>query len=162
MIDNDSGHFEVTAEPLSIEREAARVSAPGHGALATFAGTVRDHASGHARVRGILYESYPEMAEAKMAEIGGELIARHSGGNPMRISIVHRVAELAVGETSVIIAVGAEHRREALAACAEGIDRVKQVVPIWKKERFEDGSEWVGWGGDPPDTVPKEDPRRTV
>lgn len=157
MIENSFGHFEVTDRPLSLERESGRVSDPGHGAIATFVGVVRDHAGGRTGVTGIFYEAYGEMAEKKMAEIGAEVIARHAASKKMRISIVHRVGELAVGDASVVIAVGGERRREALAACADAIDRLKEIVPVWKKERFADGSEWVGWGGDAPGSSPRGD-----
>ena len=150
MIENASGRYEITPDVLSVERESARVSDPGHGAIATFVGVVRDHAGGRTGVRSIFYEAFAEMAEAKMAEIGAALLARHANGKKMRVSIVHRVGELAVGEASVVIAVGCERRKEALAACAEAIERLKEIVPVWKKERFADGSEWVGWAGDPP------------
>ena len=151
MIDNGCGHFEIAGAPLSVERESARVAATGHGAIASFAGVVRDHAAGRAGVVGIFYEAYPEMAEEKMAQVGAEAIARHAAGKSMRISIVHRVGDLAVGDASVVIAVGSERRKEALAACAFAIDRLKEIVPVWKKEKFADGAEWVGWGGDAPD-----------
>lgn len=150
MIDDVSGHYEITSAKLSVEREADRVADPGHGAIATFVGVVRDHAGGRTGVVSILYEAYAEMAEEKMAEIGAALVSRWAQGKRMRVSIVHRVGELAVGEASVVIAVGCERRKEALAACAEAIDRLKEIVPVWKKERFADGSEWVGWAGDPP------------
>ncbi len=153
MIENASGRFEITSRPLSVESECAYVGDPGHGAIASFVGVVRDHAE-RAGVVGIFYEAYPEMAEAKMAEVGAEVIARHASGKKMKVSIVHRVGDLVVGEASVVIAIGCERRREALAACADAIERLKQVVPIWKKEKFSDGSVWVGWGGDAPSAAP--------
>ena len=152
MIQNSFGHFEITDATLSIERESNRVADPGHGAIATFVGVVRNHAGQKTGVTGIFYEAYPEMAEAKMADVGAEIVARHAAGKSMRVSIVHRIGELAVGDASVVIAVGSERRREGLAACADAIDRLKQIVPVWKKEKFADGSVWVGWGGDPPAT----------
>jgi molybdopterin synthase catalytic subunit len=150
MIENSYGHFEITGHALSVERENARVSDPGHGAVASFVGVVRDHAAGRSGVTGIFYEAYPEMAEAKMAEVGVEAVNQHAAGKKMKLSIVHRIGELAVGDASVVIAVGAERRREALDACSFAIDRLKAIVPVWKKEKFADGSVWVGWGGDPP------------
>lgn len=151
MIEDETGHYEITAEPLSLARESARVAHPGHGAIASFVGVVRDHAGGRTGVRSIFYEAFPEMAEKKMAEIGAALLAGHARERRMRVSIVHRTGELAVGEASVVIAIGCERRKEALAACAEAIERLKECVPVWKKERFDDGSVWVGWAGDPPD-----------
>lgn len=150
MIENGRGHFEVTDAVLSPERESARVSDPGHGAIATFIGVVRDHAAGKSGVTGIRYEAYAEMAEEKMAQVGAEAIDRFAAGKKMKLSIVHRVGDLAVGDASVVIAVGCERRKEALAACAFAIDRLKEIVPVWKKEKFADGEEWVGWGGDAP------------
>jgi molybdopterin synthase catalytic subunit len=153
VIDDATGHYEITAAVLSVERESARVADPGHGAIATFVGVVRNHAAGRTGVTSILYEAFPEMAEAKMAEIGASLLSRYGQGKRMRLSIVHRVGELAVGDASVVIAIGCERRKEALRACAEAIERLKEIVPVWKKERFADGSEWVGWGGDAPSTT---------
>ena len=158
MIENTIGHFEITTAALSVERESARVSDAGHGASASFVGVVRDHAAGRSGVVGIFYEAFAEMAEAKMAEVGIEAHTKHSSNKKMRIAIAHRVGELAVGEASVVIAVGAERRREALAACEFAIDRLKQIVPIWKKEKFSNGAEWVGWGGDEPARVGDRDP----
>ena len=151
MIEDITGHYEITADKLSVEREHARVSHPGHGAIASFVGVVREHAGGRTGVTSILYEAFPEMAEKEMAAIGAALVSRHGPGMRMRVSIVHRTGELAVGEASVVIAVGCERRKEALRACAEAIERLKETVPVWKKERFADGTEWVGWAGDPPD-----------
>ena len=150
MIDDGAGHFEITGGVLSVERENARVADRGHGAVASFVGVVREHAGGKSGVTGIFYEAYAEMAEAKMAQVGAEAIARFANEKKMKISIVHRVGDLAVGDASVVIAVGSERRKEALAACSYAIDRLKEIVPIWKKEKFSDGAEWVGWGGDAP------------
>ena len=155
MIDDATGHYEVTSAVLSSDRECERVAHPGHGAIATFVGVVRDHAGERSGVTSILYEAFAEMAEKKMAEIGAALVSRYAQGKRMRVSIVHRVGELRVGEASVVIAIGCERRKESLAACAEAIERLKEIVPVWKKERFADGSEWVGWHGDAPTTTPK-------
>ena len=152
---------EITAAPLSVERENDRVADGGHGAIANFVGVVRDHAAGRDGVIGIFYEAFAEMAEVKMSEVGADAIARHAAEKKMRISIVHRVGDLKVGDASVVIAVGSERRREALAACAFAIDRLKEIVPVWKKEIFADGSVWVGWGGDLPTAAGNQDPART-
>ena len=150
MIDDSTGHYEVTSAVLSSDRECERVAHPGHGAVSTFVGVVREHAGGRTGVTSILYEAFAEMAEKKMAEIGAALVSRYGHGRRIRVSIVHRVGELRVGDASVVIAIGSERRKESLAACAEAIERLKEIVPIWKKERFADGSEWVGWHGDAP------------
>lgn len=155
MIDDATGHYEITGAVLSADRECERVAHPGHGAIATFVGVVRNHAGERAGVTSILYEAFVEMAEKKMAQIGATLVSRYAQGKRMRVSIVHRVGELRVGEASVVIAVGCERRKESLAACAEAIERLKEIVPVWKKERFADGSEWVGWHGDAPTAPPK-------
>ena len=158
MIENAIGHFEITTAALSVERESARVCDVGHGAIASFVGVVRDHAAGKSGVTGIFYEAFAEMAEAKMAEVGASAHAQFAGDKKMKIAIAHRIGELVVGDASVVIAVGAERRREALAACDFAINRLKQIVPIWKKEKFSNGAEWVGWGGDAPADVGDRDP----
>ena len=87
------------------------------------------------------YDAYPEMAVAKMRQIGEELRDRWPVD---QVAIVHRVGRLGVGEASVAIAISSPHRHEALAACAYAIERLKEVVPIWKKEVWTDGAEWIG------------------
>ena len=114
----------------------------GDGAVVTFVGTVRDNTGGR-KVIALEYEAYPEMAEAEMRRIGSEVMARWSlHGLAMR----HRTGKLAVGEISVVIAASAPHREAAFAACSEALDRLKETVPVWKKEYFEDGEVWVGQG----------------
>lgn len=132
--------YEVTGEPLSADRVAARVVAPEHGAVATFTGTVREWTFGQRTVQ-LEYEAYPEMAIKEMERIGREIAARWAGS---ACAIAHRVGSLAIGEASVIIAVATPHRADAFEACRYAIDRLKEIVPIWKKERWEDGEVWVG------------------
>lgn len=131
--------IEVTEAPLSLDPLLKAVSRPNCGAVAFFVGIVR----GPSRGRDILYleyEAYREMAEAKMREIAEAIKIQW----PVEeIAIVHRVGRLEIGEASVIVAVSAPHRKEALEACAYGIERVKEVVPIWKKEVWEGGEEWI-------------------
>ena len=117
----------------------------GHdaGAIAVFLGNVRETAQGR-RVLFLEYEAYAPMAEAQMRSIA---IALGPESGPCRVAILHRVGRLELGETSVAIAVASPHRRVALAACAEAIERVKKTVPIWKKEHFEGGAVWIE--GDP-------------
>ena len=129
----------ITEEEIDPRELAARVLEPRDGAVVTFAGVVRDH-SGSRRTLHLEYEAYHGMAEAKMAEIVGEAMGQWPVGDA---AIVHRVGHLEVGEVSVLIAVASPHRGEAFAACRYIIDRVKEVVPIWKKEVAADGSEWV-------------------
>jgi len=131
--------IEVTEAPLSLDPLLKAVSRPTCGAAAFFVGIVR----GPSRGRDVLYleyEAYKEMAEAKMREIAEAIKARW----PVEeVAIVHRMGRLQIGEASVIVAVSAPHRKEALEACAYGIERVKEVVPIWKKEVWEGGEEWI-------------------
>lgn len=135
----------MTEQPLSVADALDHVADPGHGAIATFSGTVRTPSGGR-EVVSIFYEAYPEMAEDKLAEIGSECAGKFEVG---RLALAHRYGELTVGETSVVIAVGARRRRAALDACAWCIERIKEVLPVWKKERFSDGTQWVGWAGAP-------------
>jgi molybdopterin synthase catalytic subunit len=129
----------VTGEPLSVDAALARVRDPGMGGVCLFVGTVRRENRGK-RVERLDYETYVEMAEAKMAEIARE--AERTWG-PLRIALHHRVGRLAVGEDAVVVAVAAPHRAEAFAACRFAIDRLKEIVPIWKKEHTDDGAVWI-------------------
>ena len=112
------------------------------GAVVTFLGTVRD-LTGERVTVALDYEAYPAMAEKKLAEIGGEAASRWPGA---QVAIVHRVGELLPGDLAVVIAASAPHRKEAFRACEHAIDRLKEDVPIWKKEQFRDGEVWVGLG----------------
>ncbi|MBI3891064.1 MAG: molybdenum cofactor biosynthesis protein MoaE [Candidatus Wallbacteria bacterium] len=113
---------------------------PSSGAVTLFLGRVRDHHEGH-EVRSIHYQAYAEMALPVMGSIAEETLAKFPVS---RIAILHRVGHLQVGEVSVLVAVASAHRDEAFRACRHGIDRIKQDVPIWKKEVLADGTEeWV-------------------
>ena len=117
-----------------------QVRRPGCGAVVTFLGTVRDLTDGQVTV-ALDYEAYPGMAEKKMAEIERETRARWPVGE---LRMVHRLGHLDVGEVSVAVAVSRPHRGQAFEACRHAIDRLKELVPIWKKENWADGStEWV-------------------
>lgn len=131
---------QVTEAPLDPEAVTARVRADTHGAVVTFLGTTRSVTDGR-RVLYLEYECYLPMALRKLEEVRQEVRQRRGVGE---VAVAHRVGRLEVGETSLVVAVGAPHRREAFAACLEVVDRIKQVVPIWKREVFEDGSVWVG------------------
>jgi molybdopterin synthase catalytic subunit len=111
------------------------------GAVIVFRGVARRHSRGRDVVH-LEYEAYPEMAEKVMAQIGNEIKERWPVSN---VAIVHRTGVLEIGQASVIIAIAAPHRGEAFAASQYAIDRLKQVVPIWKKEVWSDGSQWIGW-----------------
>ena len=130
----------LTTEPIDYFALTEGVRRPGCGAVVTFLGTVRDLTDG--RVTTALdYEAYPGMAEKKLAEIEAETRARWPVGD---IALVHRLGHLEVGEVSVAVAVSCPHRGEAFEACRHAIDRLKELVPIWKQENWADGStEWV-------------------
>ncbi len=134
--------FEITEDPLSVDAVAAKVARRSSGAIATFTGVVREHSRGR-RVDHLEYEAYPEIALAKMREIADEVRAKWDVD---AVAMSHRVGRLEVGEASVVIAVAAPHRQQALEACAYAIERLKVAVPIWKKEVWTDGSEWIGLG----------------
>jgi molybdopterin synthase catalytic subunit/molybdopterin converting factor small subunit len=136
------GSFRITEEPLSLEAVVAEVADDGTGAIGTFTGTVRRESRGRT-VLYLEYEAYAEMAEDVMAQIAADLRGRHEIS---AISIHHRVGRVEIGEASVVIAVSAPHRHAALAACREAIDTLKQTVPLWKKEVYEGGEEWIGRG----------------
>jgi molybdopterin synthase catalytic subunit len=130
----------VGPEPIDGGALADRVASPGAGAVVLFLGTVRDHSPGKQGVTHLEYEAYGEVVEEKMAEVVAEAAARW----PLEaIAAVHRVGSLTVGETSVGIAVAAAHRAEAFEAGRFLIDEVKRRVPIWKKEHWPGGAEWV-------------------
>lgn len=131
--------YQVTDKPLSVDPILKAISRPTCGAVALFVGVVREPSRGR-NVLYLEYEAYREMAEAKLREIGEEIKTKWS---VEEVAIVHRVGRLGVGEASVIVAVSAPHRKEALGACAYGIERVKEIVPIWKKEVWEGGEEWI-------------------
>jgi molybdopterin synthase catalytic subunit len=133
--------FRVVDRPLSLAEVVEAVRAEGRGAVVTFQGDVRAETGGRRVVR-LEYEAYREMAERKLAEIGEALEREHGAA----VAIVHRVGALEPGAAAVVVACAAPHRAPAFRACAEAIERLKREVPVWKREVFEDGSEWVGLG----------------
>ena len=136
------GAFLLSETPLSLERVAAEVASDDAGAIATFVGTTRAHSRGRDVIR-LEYEAYEGMAEAEMERIAGELRERH---DVIDVAIHHRVGPVEIGETSVVIAVSAPHRAAAFDACREAIDTLKQTVPLWKKELYVGGEEWIDQG----------------
>ena len=136
------GAFVVTEAPLSLDDAVAEVADQRAGAIATFTGTVRSSSRGR-EVEHLEYEAYTEMAESVMAGIATVLKARYDLHD---VAIHHRVGEVDIGEASVVIAVSAPHRQDALAACRDAIDTLKETVPLWKKEIYEGGEEWIGRG----------------
>ena len=131
--------FELTPEPLDARRLEAAVSHKSAGAICTFTGVVRDNSRGQS-VTHLDYEAYGEMAIAQMRKIGDEIDAQWPEA---RVAMAHRTGSLEIGEASVIVSVSCPHRAEAIAACKWGIDRLKESVPIWKKEHAADGTYWI-------------------
>ena len=129
----------ITEEPLDPEATTALVCKSTNGAVVTFLGTTRDN-TGHRKVLHLEYEAYRPMADKKLAEIAREVGERWSVED---VAIAHRLGRLEVGDISLVVSVASPHRREAFAACQYVVDRVKQTVPIWKKEFFEGGEVWV-------------------
>ncbi|HEY2354517.1 MAG TPA: molybdenum cofactor biosynthesis protein MoaE [Gaiellaceae bacterium] len=136
------GSFLLTPEPLDVAAVLREVESPDAGALASFVGTVRRRS----RERDVLhldYEAYEEMAEEMLARLGAELIERHG---LTAVAIHHRLGRVEIGEPSVVIAVSAPHRAAALDACREAIETLKTSIPLWKKEVYAGGEEWIGQG----------------
>jgi molybdopterin synthase catalytic subunit len=136
------GAFLLSDEPLSLDRVVDEVRDDEAGAIATFTGTTRIH-SRDRTVTHLDYEAYEGMAERVMAEIAAGLQARYE---LCAVAIHHRIGRVGIGETSVVIAVSAAHRQAALAACKDAIDELKEHVPLWKKEVYAGGEEWIGRG----------------
>lgn len=134
--------FKITGDPLSVAEAVSAVAKTTCGAIATFSGVVRESSRGR-QVSYLEYQAYPEMAVAKMRQIEGEIRGKWE---IEQMLIHHRIGRLEIGEASVVIAVSAPHRRQALEACAYAIERLKQIVPVWKKEVSPDGSFWIGMG----------------
>ncbi len=131
--------FEVTADALDPGRVVDHVRRNDAGAIALFYGVVRDH-NRDRKVLHLEYDAYPEMATSVMQRIAEEIKERF---NVAEIAIQHRTGRLEIGETSLLVAVSSGHRREAFEACHALVDRFKEAVPIWKKEVFEGGEEWI-------------------
>jgi molybdopterin synthase catalytic subunit len=130
----------VTAQPLSLDDATAFIADPGAGGSCIFFGTVRDHGD-NGTVTGLTYEAWEEIALRRLDELGNEVFDRWS---LCKVAMLHRFGTLAVGETSVVVAVSAPHRAEAFDACRYGIEQLKHDVPIWKKELLASGeSTWV-------------------
>lgn len=129
----------VTSQPLSADAVLRAVEGPGAGAVTTFVGLVRDHNQGRT-VLFLDYEAYAPLAEKALGLIVEEARARWTGA---RMAIHHRTGRLEIGEASVVIAVATPHRADAFAACRYAIERIKQIVPIWKHEHFEGGEVWI-------------------
>ena len=131
--------IEITNEVLDPVAVAAKVSRGTNGAVVTFLGVTRNF-TGDRQVLRLAYEAYRPMADTKLAEVADEMRNRW----PVEVAISHRLGTLEIGEASLVVAVGSPHRKDAFEACHYSIDRIKQIVPIWKKEFFADGEVWVG------------------
>ncbi len=136
--------YRVVTEPLSPDAIADEVDDPGAGGIVIFSGVVRNETGGRP-VKFLEYEAHAPMAEVKMREIGEAVRVRWPGVR--RVAMLHRIGRLEIGEASVLIAVAAAHRGDAFEACRYAIDTLKRIVPVWKKEHFEDGEVWVGLQG---------------
>jgi molybdopterin converting factor subunit 1 len=141
-LSDDEGRLRITSAPLDARLVETLVAHSGAGGLVTFTGTVRDHTGDHL-VNALHYEAYPPMVLKTLRLIVEEL---HAQWPLARVSVHHRVGRLDLGDAAVVIAVATPHRAEAFAACQHAIDRMKQIVPIWKKEIGHDGQHWVGMG----------------
>ena len=136
------GDVRLSETPLSIDEAVTEVRSKEAGAIATFVGTTRSRSRGR-EVLHLEYEAYEGMAEQVMSELAAALKERHE---LCEVAIHHRIGRVDIGDTSVVIAVSAPHRAAALTACHEAIDELKVTVPLWKKEVYEGGEQWIGRG----------------
>ncbi len=131
--------YEITAQPIESGKLIDQLRVETSGAIATFHGIVRKPSRGR-EVQYLEYASYESMALKVLEQIGDEIYA-HFGVD--KVLIVHRTGHLEIGETSILIAIAAPHRKAALEGCSYAIERIKQIVPVWKKEVWKDGEEWI-------------------
>jgi molybdopterin synthase catalytic subunit/molybdopterin converting factor small subunit len=136
------GAFRISADPLDVAQVVAEAASDDAGAVASFVGTVRRR-SRDRHVLHLEYEAFEEMAEPMLAALAAELTAKHGLS---KVAIHHRIGRVEIGEPSVAIAVSAAHRAAALEACREAIDTLKETIPLWKKEVYVGGEEWIGRG----------------
>ncbi|MGM7720153.1 molybdenum cofactor biosynthesis protein MoaE [uncultured Metabacillus sp.] len=132
--------FEIVKDPISIEEITDKVIRREAGAVTTFIGTVREFTHGK-RTLSLEYQAYEQMAVKKLEQIGDEIKERWSDA---KVAITHRIGKLTISEIAVVIAVSTPHRKDAYEANEYAIERIKQIVPIWKKEIWEDGESWIG------------------
>jgi molybdopterin synthase catalytic subunit len=136
------GAFRISDAPLDLQAAVAEAASDDAGAVATFVGTVRRSSRGR-DVLYLEYEAYEEMAEPMLEQLASELTAKHGLS---KVAIHHRTGRVEIGDASVVIAVSAPHRGAALDACREAIDTLKMTIPLWKKEVYAGGEEWIGKG----------------
>jgi molybdopterin synthase catalytic subunit len=147
----------ITTEPLDLGALVRVVEAPGTGAVTSFLGLVRDHNQGR-RVTHLIYEAYEPLAERALGRIVDETVEEWPS---VAVAIHHRIGRLRIGDASVAIAAASPHRADAFAACRYAIERIKQIVPIWKHEYFEGGDTWIeGATADPDDREARQAARR--
>lgn len=132
--------FEIVEEPISVEEIANKVIRNEAGAVTTFIGTVREFTHGK-RTLSLEYQAYTKMAVKMLEQIGKEINERWDSS---KVAITHRIGKLEISEIAVVIAVSTPHRKDAYEANEYAIERIKQIVPIWKKEIWENGQEWIG------------------
>ena len=132
--------YEIIDTPIDVQKYSDLVLHPAAGAVTVFTGHVREWTHG-VRTLYLAYEAYVPMAEKKLAEIGSEMEGKWPG---VQVAMAHRIGELKISDIAVVIAVSSPHRSEAYEANEYAIERIKEVVPIWKKEIWEDGEEWIG------------------
>lgn len=137
---NSVKQYEIVEQPIQIQAYVDAVLHADSGAVTVFTGHVREYTHG-VRTLYLAYEAYIPMAEKKLAEIGQEIEERWPGA---RVAIAHRIGELQISDIAVVIAVSSPHRKAAYEANEYAIERIKQIVPIWKKEIWEDGQQWIG------------------
>ena len=141
-VSGGDNEFVITTEPLEVARVVAAVERDEAGGIASFVGTVRRSSRGR-DVQYLEYEAFEEMAEPMLRRLGATLTERHGLS---AVAIHHRVGRVEIGEPSVVVAVSAPHRAAALDACREAIDTLKETIPLWKKEVYAGGEEWIGRG----------------
>lgn len=133
-------NYFVTEDPLPVGELIQSVIRPEAGAVTTFIGTVRELTEGK-RTLSLTYEAYVPMAEKKLAQLGLEIEEKYEG---TQVAMAHRIGSLDISEVAVVIAVSSPHRDASFRASREAIERIKEFVPIWKKEHWEDGEKWIG------------------
>ncbi|MGD7044989.1 molybdenum cofactor biosynthesis protein MoaE [Jeotgalibacillus proteolyticus] len=132
--------YRITSQPIEVEEVTKKVIRPEAGAVVNFIGTAREFTKGK-RTLSLQYEAYPEMAEKQLEKIGDEIKEKWPDAVT---AITHRTGKLAISDIAVVIAVSTPHRKDAYLANEYAIERIKQIVPIWKKEYWEDGEAWIG------------------
>lgn len=136
----ESKNFMITENVIDIQEVVDKVTSRNAGAINTFIGTVREMTMGK-KTLYLKYDAYIPMAEKKLAQIGEEI---NKDFPEAKVAITHRIGELAITDIAVVIAVSTPHRADSFTASRYAIERIKEIVPIWKKEHWEDGEEWIG------------------